>query len=280
MDYRGWKVRRNLGIKALIVLALLTWTTREGIQVYYSITDPYPQKTDTSEQKREISQTIPSEAIEVGRLFVTHWYYLGKKESKEDKVERLQPFMSQTVSATVQFEGVLSMNEMTLNDVQQLGVPEWSDPGLKARIPFRVNFADGRKFWVSVDVSKAGERWVVDNIPALIPEPNIKNEKPKTVKLDPEEIREITGMLDGFFPMWLTGKEESYKRFASKKLPTDNSLEAVIGSYKSVRVSPVSENPLQIRALVHVTNSKESHYFEYLVSFEKKDGELRISNIQ
>lgn len=279
MDYRGWKIRRNRGIKILIVAALFTWTTREGIQAYYLITDPYPQKVEASKEEKPIG-SVPGSAIEAGDVFVTHWYHSGDKETKEAKLKRLEPFISPAVKVDLESKDLLKMGNTSLNNVQPLGEPEWIQPGQEAKISFRVSLEDSRTFWVSVRVIKAGQRWVADSLPGLIPEPRMQAAGPKSVELDQATMREVSSALDGFFPMWLAGKEESYRRFAIGKIPTANSLKMLVGAYQSVEMVAVSEKPLQVRAIVKVINNKETHYFEYLVTFKEQNGQLRISDIQ
>jgi len=141
---------------------------------------------------------------------------------------------------------------------------------------------DGRSFLVSIKVVKAGQ-WMVDSLPGLIPdEPKKTPPAPASPSLEEGQLQEIQSALDAFFPMWMTGKNEALRRFAvdGARIPIDNTLNQVKGTYEGVAISPVSKEPIQVRALVKVKNGQEVLPFEYLVTMEEQDGQLKIRSIQ
>jgi len=246
--------------------------------------------TLTSPKQTEAAQTattetytpVPDAAKSTGKLFLVNWFFTAEKETAESKMERLQPYISPAVEGTIKAENVLPMNPMSPNRVEPWDdEDQWIEKGKKAVLKYQVMMNDGRSFLVSVKVVKAGQ-WMVDSLPGLVPDKPKKSPSEPVVSIEEEKLTEIQSALDAFFPMWLSGKEEALNRFAADgaKIEIDNILSQVEGSYNGVAISPVSENPIQVRALVQIQRGEEISPFEYLVTMTEEDGQMKIQSIQ
>lgn len=246
--------------------------------------------TLTSPKQTEAAQTattetytpVPDAAKSTGEVFLVNWYFTGEKETFESKMERLRPYISPAVEGTIKAENVLPMNPMSPNRVMPWDDgDQWIEKGKKAVLKYQVMMNDGRSFLVSVKVVKAGQ-WMVDSLPGLVPDKPKKSPPATSASIEEEKLTEIQSALDAFFPMWLTGKEEALNRFAADgaKIEIDNVLSQVEGTYEGVAISPVSENPIQVRALVKLRNGEEILPFEYLITLTEEEGQMKIQSIQ
>lgn len=246
--------------------------------------------TLTSPKQTEAAQTattetytpVPDAAKSTGKLFLVNWFFTAEKETAESKMERLQPYISPAVEGTIKAENVLPMNPMSPNRVEPWDdEDQWIEEGKKAVLKYQVMMNDGRSFLVSVKVVKAGQ-WMVDSLPGLVPDKPKKSPPATSASIEEEKLTEIQSALDAFFPMWLSGKEEALNRFAADgaKIEIDNILSQVEGSYNGVAISPVSENPIQVRALVQIQRGEEISPFEYLVTMTEEDGQMKVQSIQ
>lgn len=255
---------------------------RFGAQTYVTLTKGSETKAAASTQAETPISPVPDAAKSVGKLFLINWLYTAKDETAGSKMKRLEPYISPQVEATIKAEDVLLMDPLTPNRVEPWDDgDQWIEKGKKANLKYQVILEDGRTFIVSVKVVKAGQ-WMVDSLPGLVPDKPKKSPSEPSATIEKEKLAEIQSALDAFFPMWLAGKKEAINRFAADgaKIEIDNVISQVEGNYEGVAVSPVSDNPLQVRALVKLRSGEETLSFEYLITLTEQEGQMKILSIQ
>lgn len=253
---------------------------RFGAQTYVTLTKGSETKAAASTQAETPISPVPDAAKSTGKLFLVNWFFTAEKETAESKMERLEPYISPQLEATIRDE--LIMDPLIPNRVEPWDDgDQWIEKGKKANLKYQVILEDGRTFIVSVKVVKAGQ-WMVDSLPGLVPDKPKKSPSEPSATIEKEKLAEIQSALDAFFPMWLAGKKEALNRFAADgaKIDIGNVISQVEGTYEEVAISPASDNPLQVRALVKLRRGEETLSFEYLVTLTEQEGQIKIQSIQ
>jgi Conjugative transposon protein TcpC len=278
-DRKKWKARTGMAGKIVLGGVLTIVGIRYSVLTYKDLTRPDNQTVQAATDIHQIPR-IPEAARGTAEMFLTNWYFTAEKETVASKEKRLLPYISPTVEATLRGENVIPMSAMTPLRVKAWDEKEkWLEPGKRAVLTYRVMLEDGRNLLVSVPVVKAGA-WMVDGLPALLPDP-AKGTPPSPDKpsIDSTALTEIQTALDAFFPMWLSGKEESNNRYVIGKLPLDNVLGKVQGVYEEVAIQPIGEKPVTVKALVKIRTADETLSSEYTIVLEEVEGQWKIKEL-
>lgn len=272
MDYFLLTSRIKKLVWILAGCLLFVWTVR-GISL--TVKDWLPQQPVATSEKK--TPAVPDEAKTVGKQFLTNWFFTGEKESAEQKKNRLSNFASAKLIKELD-RSMLYATSIQPNTVDPLQT-NWVEEGKKALIQYRVQLADGREMRLQVPLVKAGA-WMVDGIPALLPQPTKGNPKqPEAPSISNEEIQQIQQIADGFFDSWLSGRKDQNTRDININ-PT-NLLQQVQGSYEGVTITPVEQKQdgLVVKATVLIISNGQKIPFEYLLEVKNENGQYEVSKI-
>lgn len=278
--YRFKSMIKTVGY-TILWLGIILFATRQSILTFKE-TQPQPKQ---QVQVASVAEDVPDAAKTTARKFLIHWLYTKGDENPSEKIERMEKYM------TSGLEDRLKQNKsllITLESGEKKGIQansidlwqaDWKVKGSRGVITYNVVMQDGRNLYVKVPVVKSGT-WLVDGLPALVPEPKRK-EKPEQESIAVPDPKKIEAVVDGFFSAWLSGKTEAISRYSKADIPTSDMLEKLQGQYQEVSVEGLSEKPFKVQATVKIQDVYGQTYsLEYRLTMEKSDNQWFITGME
>ncbi|PTM52712.1 conjugal transfer protein [Desmospora activa] len=282
MDRYLMKQRLKTFGYTLLWTAVILFTIRQGVLLWKS-TQPAPAP---QVQAAAVTQQVPDAATTVGKKFLIHWFYASSEESPTEKTKRLEKHISNRLEDQLKGESnlLITLKSEEKETIQANSVDvwktEWVKEGEEAAITYNVILQDGRNVYLKIRMIKAGT-WVVDGLPALMPEPERKklaSEEEVTLS----EEKDIKAVVEGFFEAWLEGKSEAISRYIRTKedIQTSDSLTKLHGEYQDVKIIGLTREP-KVKAVVYISDAYgQTMAFEYHLKMEKVDGRWYITGME
>lgn len=278
MDRYRFKERLKTIGYVMVWIALVLFSIRQGV-LLWKTTQPVPK----AQVKAEV-QEVPNAAATTGRKFLINWFYATNDETPSDKVKRMEKYMTSRLADRLKSDSRLliklepgekrkTIQAHTIDHWES----KWVEKGKRAKVTYNVVLEDGRDVYMEVPVIRSGT-WVVDGLPALVPEPQRKElAEEETMEVE----KSVTAVVDGFFSAWLAGKTEAISRYSKFDLRTADALKKMKGQYEEVTVEGLSERPLKVKAVVKVQDVYgQTHFFEYHLTMKKDDNQWYITGME
>ena len=262
---------------AIFCFAAFFWGIRQ-LSLTLKIWFPNAQAKQQVIKNADVS--VPEAAKTVGEQFLTSYLITGKRESLQEKQDRLVRHSTTHLAQQIMNDPDLSLLEPKIRvDQMYLWNTKWVEAGKKAYLQFQTELEDGRKMLLQLLVVKAGSTWLVDSLPSLLPQPEPQEEmaQASTPTITEAEKRQIEQVVDGFFDSYLKGRLDSNTKPLGK--PLTNILEELEGEYQEVTVEITKQNPLQVNATVYITSKGIKLPFQYQLELQKEKGQYVVKKI-